>query len=177
MDRDQKPLWRLGPGIGQRAALIGALALFFIVAASELTLRSLSATVIGAVMAPLAAIGIYRTARTGIVIDQDGVTSRTIVWTQRIRWCDVTAVATAQDRRFAASVMLTTRRGRQLFLRGIARFATSAHVDRFDDIARYMEQVRNYHRARCAKCAEQAPPAGPALGDREDHPELAGAGR
>lgn len=156
MIRREPPLWRLDLGLGQRAAAIGVFALFLVIAASELSVGALGATIIGAVMGTLSAIGIYRAARAGVVVDSDGVISRTLERTQRVRWCEIDSVGTAGTGRGTAMVMLTTRRGRKVALRGIAGFATSTHVDRLDDIARYLEQLRAMHQTRCPRCAREA---------------------
>ncbi len=156
MIRREPPLWRLDLGIGQRAVTVGLFALLLVVAASELSVGVLSATIIGAVMVPLSAIGIYRAARAGVIVDSEGVISRTLERTQRVRWCEINSVGTAGTARGTAMVMLTTRRGKKVVLRGIAGFATSTHLDRLDDIARYLEQVRAMHQTRCPRCAREA---------------------
>ncbi|MEV7183369.1 hypothetical protein [Kitasatospora sp. NPDC093102] len=111
---------------------------------------------IGAVMGVVSAVMLYRILRMGLLIDDSGITSRTMEWTHRIAWCEIASVDLADAGSvggLSKALALRTHKGRRIVLRSLAGYSTRGTVSRLEQTKAQLEATLAGHRTGCATCA------------------------
>ncbi|MFE7527836.1 hypothetical protein ACFU7Y_19275 [Kitasatospora sp. NPDC057542] len=111
---------------------------------------------VSAAMGVASAVMLYRVLRMGLVIDDSGITSRTVEWTHRIAWCEIASVDLADAGSIGSlskAPALRTHKGRRVVLRSLAGYSTRGTVTRLEQTKAQFEATLAGHRTSCATCA------------------------
>ncbi|MFF7993235.1 PH domain-containing protein [Kitasatospora xanthocidica] len=150
---------RIPTGFWQRVILTAVGAAFLLIAVVELTMGTWDARILGVAIGVPSVVMIYRSPRLGVVVDDGGITNRSLERTRRIPWCDITAVdpAGAGSTAPSTTLALTAGDGERIVLDSLAGYATTDGAARLERTRARIEAVLAAHRTGCADCAHAAP--------------------
>ncbi|WP_189926271.1 PH domain-containing protein [Kitasatospora xanthocidica] len=150
---------RIPTGFWQRVILTVVGAVFLLLAVVELTIGAWGARILGVAIGVPSVVMIYRSPRLGVVVDDGGITNRSLERTRRIPWCDIASVEPARAGSAAPSttLALTTEGGERIVLDSLAGYATTDGAARLERTRARIEAVLAAHRTGCADCAHAAP--------------------
>ncbi|MFJ7907094.1 hypothetical protein [Kitasatospora sp. NPDC096204] len=133
---------------------------FLLVAITEIALEPGGAKVFGAVTGAFSAVLVYRAPRAGLVVDDFGITNRTVEWTHRIPWCEIASTGPAvgiSASGLGTSLTLVTHEGRRIVLRGLAGYSTRRTTARLQKTKAQLDARIADHRTSCPTCARPGP--------------------
>ncbi|MET8627303.1 hypothetical protein ABZW30_26700 [Kitasatospora sp. NPDC004669] len=151
---------RIPTGLWQRVVLTVAGAVFLLIAIGEIAQEPGGSKVFGAVMGVVSVVMIYRVLRMGLVIDDSGITSRTMEWTHRIPWCEIASVDLADAGSasgLGTALAITTHKGRRIILRSLAGYSTRGTTARLRQMKAQLDATLAGHRTGCGTCAHAGP--------------------
>ncbi|AUG75790.1 hypothetical protein CFP65_0863 [Kitasatospora sp. MMS16-BH015] len=157
MTKPGAPMLRVRTSLPQRAVLTTVAAVLALLGLGGVLAGTAGAAVGGGSALLVAAVLALRSLRSGIEADLDGITSRTVERTQRLRWCEISSIQPGDARSAspvpATALVATTTAGRRLVLGGLVGPATRRNSVRLQLLRAELDRLAARHHRECATCS------------------------